>query len=311
MLQQTMFQTMGTEFELVCDCDGKLFFELVTITRKWLSEFEQRFSRFRLDSELSGLNSRAGRKVGVTPPMWQMLILAQQARTISHGYFNPFILPNLIQAGYHRSFELLKDEEPPAVDHFQDLIGLQIELYPTTQQIKMPSDSMIDLGGIAKGVAVDQLAQLLKQSVQSFWVSIGGDMLLVGEPFGLDKWNIQVQNPRRLEANWGVLHLPGLEDMAVATSGTMGRRGNRGGLPWHHLIDPQTGKPSTSELISATVLAREVWLSDILAKTLVIAGWNEGSKILDEAQAIAWLDVTAHGDCRESSRMGDYLVYET
>jgi len=131
----------------------------------------------------------------------------------------------------------------------------------------------LDLGGIAKGDAVDRAAELLGRAGPCL-VNAGGDLAVRGVPAdGL--WPVGVETPN------GELTL-GLERGALATSGRDRRRWTRGGAERHHVIDPASGRPAETDLLRVTVRAETAVAAEVRAKALLLAGAQAARREADE-----------------------------
>ncbi len=241
-----------------------------------VAEFESRFSRFLLTSELTRLNQNNGQPFAASKAFVDVLIAARTMSARTGGIVNPLVGSALIDAGYDVSFEKLAAENPVvAANEPRPAPGFgSIELDERTGMVTLPPGRLLDLGGIGKGYLADQLALLIQDVTQDFWLSLGGDMVGSGTDDDGEPWNVAVQDPRNLERNLGALRVTGT--WAVATSGVTKRRGSRAGKPWHHLIDPRTGEPADTDVIGATVTAPSALEADAFAKTAVILGQQAG-----------------------------------
>jgi thiamine biosynthesis lipoprotein len=130
----------------------------------------------------------------------------------------------------------------------------------------------IDLGGIAKGHAVDRGIDILKaRGVSRAMVNAGGDTRVIGDRFG-QPWVIGIRHPDRRDEV--VLRIP-LVDAAFSTSGDYERYFDEGGVRYHHILDPKTGR-SPDALRSVTVIASTATRTDGLTKTVFILGPEAG-----------------------------------
>jgi thiamine biosynthesis lipoprotein len=250
---------------------------------------ERRFSRFRADSELSRLN-RAGAPVVVSEPMFAALIAAHRFVAATGGAFDPGVGAALRAHGYDRSFApgALDRPAPPATAPSGSL--RDVELDPTTRQVRRPAHVQIDLGGLIKGRTADQAAACLPAPAA---VDAGGDAVVRGAPDG--GWLIDVEDPRDPARTLLTLRL---RDQAVATSAGNRRHWRRGGRRLHHIIDPRTGQPAASGLLQVTAVAATAEVAEVLAKAALIlgaagarallAGWPAaGAVLVDDAGRVA------------------------
>ena len=239
--------------------------------------WEQRLSRFRADSELSQLNAAAGGWQDVSPLLHSILTASLQAARTTGGIFDPTILSALLEAGYDRTFEKLQPAPAPApskAPRRERPAGAWRKIELEASRVRLPAGVGLDFGGIAKGMAVDAAYEVLaRRGLSGFAIDAGGDLRVHGHPAGLPFWTVAVET--------------GGEDLtitidhgALATSSTRGRRWTKGGREAHHLIDPRTGSPSTSGMVSATVAAAPCAEAEVAAKVALILGAGAGPGFL-------------------------------
>lgn len=284
----TEFKAMGTDVFTAIVCGDKKYadqeFENI---RAEVTAFENRFSRFKDDSELSLLNKSSGKSFQASDEMIELLLRAKEAYEITNGIFNPAILPILENIGYDRDFYKIetgiKQESAKQIQKkISNLPKFENAIIDDRKNaVKLPPDMKIDLGGIAKGFVIDKVAARLKNKFENFWIAAGGDMHLSGRDSENKNWQVGVQNPLKHNQDILSLNIPA-GGAAVATSGITKRKGRAGGFDWHHLIDPRTESPADDGILAATVVADSVWLADVLAKTVLILGKKEGIVFLND-----------------------------
>ncbi len=132
---------------------------------------------------------------------------------------------------------------------------------------------LLDLGGIAKGYAGQRICAMLKESgVKSAIVDLGGDVALLGKKPDGSLWRVAIKDPDGGEF-LGVLETAG--DRYIATSGVYERFFEENGVRYHHILDPRTGRPSGSGLVSATVICKTGIWADALATAVCVMGADE------------------------------------
>ena len=244
--------------------------------------WEQALSRFRPDSELSRLNQAGSGPV--SPLLLGVVEAAIAAARKTHGVFDPTLLPHLLAAGYDQDFAALRDAaEAPAP---QPARGGENLAKPATgawrglavdherRFLRLPEGAGLDLGGIAKGMAVDAASHLLDRlGLPWHAIDAGGDVRVAGLPEGYDVW------PTRVEAGHGEVTV-GLRSGALATSSVLGRRWTVGGEERHHLIDPRTGVSARSSVLSVTAAAPTCEAAEVAAKAALILGPEFGPALL-------------------------------
>lgn len=134
----------------------------------------------------------------------------------------------------------------------------------------------IDLGGIAKGYTSSRVMDIFREhGVKHGLVSLGGNVQAIGTKKNGKPWRVAIQNPESEMEYLGVLNI---EDKCVITSGGYERFFEKDGVHYHHIIDPRTGYPADSGLISATIISEDGALADGLSTSLFIMGKDEAEK---------------------------------
>ncbi len=252
---------------------------------------EARLSRFRPDSELRALNSRPGSATPVSAELFEVLELALNMHWRTGGLFEPGILGALEVAGYDRSFEQIETiAEAPATSSALRRSIAEMRLDRESMTVNMPAGLRLDLGGIGKGYAVDRAAQVLLPG-GDFLIDAGGDVLALGGGPDGDGWLVAVAGPPPLCEELAVVRV---RDEALATSTTAVRRWQRSGHWRNHLIDPRTGEPTESGVVSVSVMAPTTVEAEVLAKAALLLGPDKGVHFL-EAQDRAGLLVLDDG----------------
>ena len=260
-MQRHSFPAMGTQVELLLDAEPSAESELALAgAEQEFERLEALLSRFRPDSELSALNRLGVLEAG--DDLVTVTRLALEARDRTGGRFDPTVHDALVAAGYDRTFdEVLPDGEvgePRPCGGGVRIDGGRIELEPGFR---------LDLGGIAKGYAVDRARAILERAGPCL-VNAGGDLAGSGR-----LWPVGVETAD------GEITL-GLEDGALATSGRDRRRWRRGGEEAHHLIDPTTGAPAAGDLLRVTAVAPTAVEAEVLAKAIFLGAPVEGPAVL-------------------------------
>ena len=140
----------------------------------------------------------------------------------------------------------------------------------------------LDLGAVGKGIACDVAQNYLKQQkeVSGAVIAVGGSILLYGSKVDGTNWNVAVQNPRGKDGEaMGVLSLSGTTN--VSTSGDYEKYFMQNGKRYHHILDPSTGYPAESSLISVTVVSDNGLLSDGLSTACFVLGKEKGERLLE------------------------------
>ncbi|MFI5520514.1 FAD:protein FMN transferase [Streptomyces platensis] len=294
------FPVMGSAAHLVVAGDP----ELLTRARTRLTELEALWSRFRADSELCRLNASPGQWVEVSAPTLALVRRAVRAWEVTDGLFDPTVLPALEAAGYTRSFPAMPDALPPRTAPAPAPGCTSIEVID--DRVRLPEGVRLDLGGIGKGYAADLLAtELMTSGADGACVNLGGDVRVAGCAPGAEAWVVAVEDEARPGTDLAWLSLA---DGAVATSTRLRRQWQWRGRELHHLIDPTTGAPTISPVVTVTVVSAETHWAEVLAKAALIAGLPAGAALL-EAHGVAGLLVTEDGSAHRAGPWERYVTW--
>ena len=298
MIHTLEFRAMGCQMLAAIDDTSPRARRLLEQAPEWFESWEDCLSRFRPHSELNQLNRSQGQAVPVSETLWSVLQAARRAAENSQGLVTPTVLNALVSAGYEHSFESLEGQQTAgkqtaggsqsgACATFQE-----IELDERNRTVRLPQDVHIDFGGIAKGWAAHQAMKRLQPYGPSL-VDAGGDIAISGLQTNGETWAVGVDDPRDPEATLGTLNLG---RCGVATSGKDYRRWQQNSVWKHHLIDPRSGQPSQSDVLSATVIAPTLLEAEMAAKVVLLRGSRDGLHWLAERPALMGLIITDHGE---------------
>jgi thiamine biosynthesis lipoprotein len=300
-MRQHEFRAMGCQMLAVLDMEAPAAAERLAEVPGWFAEWERRLSRVRDDSELSELNRHAGGPVQVSDILWDVVKTALQAAQRSHGLVTPTMLAELERAGYDRSFDLLDTHAPagslPPTTPSGDWNAVVLRL--GSRSICLPPGVRLDLGGVAKGWAADRAAHQLGAHGPAL-IDAGGDIAVSGPMADGSPWPIGVADPTELD---GQIELLLLASGGIATSGRDYRRWRQGGSWQHHIIDPRTGHPAVTDVLSATVVASSAREAEMAAKTVLILGSRAGLAWIEARPSLAALLVLEERRIVRSSRL--------
>jgi len=263
----------GTTLEVIIPKDGsfeeapseKVSEEVFSMFKK----FDLIFSRFNKESELSVLNKE--RKAKVSPEFIELLKKALMFVEETNGVFNPLV--NLSALGYsedfHHNLFVKKGAETSL-----DIRNVLIDENENTVELK--STAQLDLGGCAKGFAVDKAVSLAEKSLNNFIINAGGDLYAKGLFHG-KKWEVGIANPKNEEENLEIIKI---SNKAVATSGSYRRKWTLEGEQYHHILSGKDGRPTANNISCVTVVADSCLEADVYAKTAFILGESEGQEFL-------------------------------
>ena len=277
-----MWETTVIESENACmntEITYRVFGEnaasAVTEAKAALLRLESILSRFMPGSEVSMINQNAGKGyVNISSETFEVLSCASRLSEISEGLFDITVGPLVDLWRYNHSFQVPEDEE---IRHALSLVNYRdLMLNPEEQSasLRRPEQS-IDLGGIGKGYISDCLVKTLQNyGVVSAFVNIGGNVSTLGNKPDGSYWSVGIRHPRYSGCLIGAVKVT---NQAVVTSGDYERYFVDGtGKRRHHIINPTTGYPVESGLISVTVVAESAMVADGLSTSIFAAGLDKG-----------------------------------
>lgn len=265
--------------------------DLLDLAAGHLERLEERWSRFRHDSEVSVLGQRAGRAVAVSADTALLVGLAIEGWRRTAGRFDPTLLAAVRAAGYTTTFDELSLDAPPRLptpEPAPDACG-RIRLDAAAGTVILPPGTGFDAGGVGKGLAADlMLAALLEAGADGACVGVAGDVRVGGAPPDGHAWRVALP----AAVGGGQVAVGG---GALATSSRLVRTWPTAGGTAHHLIDAATAHPARVPTTTATVVAGSAWEADVLATAALLAGPAEGLKLLARHHAEGrWADADGH-----------------
>jgi thiamine biosynthesis lipoprotein len=242
------------------------------------AEIDRLMSNYRDDSELTRLNRDGARDaVAVSEPMFAVLDAARRVSAASGGAFDITVGPLVRLWGFHdKAPHIPTDVELAAVRPLVDYRGVLLDAELRTAHFARPGVEL-DLGGIAKGFAVEIAAGVLRRKGLSGFIDAGGNLYLLGTPPGKRAWTIGIKDP---DARDRVLGVVDTGEISVSTSSDSYNFLVANGRRYGHILDPRTLQPST-ESLSATVLCRDGTLADAMSKAAFILGPKAGLALVD------------------------------
>lgn len=251
------------------------------------------------------------------PSVLSLIKVAKELSIKSQHLFNPAIGNLIALWGFH-------SHQQPTISPSHEAITKLLKQQPTMQDIEIKGVRMksrnsavkIDLGGIAKGFAIDRLLrELKKKGINNALIDTGGDLKVIGQ-HGNRPWKVAIRDPRyklskNTHINGGVVASIELKNNEAAfTSGDYERLlKNKEDKHLHHIIDPRTGYPATG-MQSVTVLHNNAATADAAATALFIAGPTQWVKIAKAMAIKHVLLIDANGDIHISSAMKKRIKLE-
>ncbi len=244
----------------------------------WFRHIEDCCTRFNPQSEAMRLTTQVGVPVPVSTVLYEAVAFALAVAEESGGAFDPTVGHAMETHGFNREYktgQVMRTKMESPIESTSEATYRDVLLDPERKTITLCRPLIIDLGAVAKGLAVDMAAREL-QEFKNFAINAGGDLYLGGcNPDG-KPWAIGIRHPRHDDA---LIDTVVVSDRAVCTSGDY-ERNDSSSNPGHHILDPRTGI-STDSLASVTVIAKTTMLADALATAAFVLGPGDGIRLLE------------------------------
>jgi thiamine biosynthesis lipoprotein len=252
---------------------------LVAVCRE-VARLEGLFSRFLPDSDISRVNRSAGTKSEkVSLETYAVLSEAIKFSRCFPGCFDVTVEP--LVTLWHTARESLAQPDESSIQQVLPLVNYR-DLILDPREITAglgKAGQSVDLGGIGKGFAGDRLWEVFKRfGVSSAYSNLGGNVVTLGAKPDGSPWQVGIQHPR---GENGLIGSVSVVNQTVVTSGDYQRYfTDRQGKRHHHILDPTTGYPSESGLISVSIVADRSVAADPLSTIVFVAGMDKGLKFL-------------------------------
>jgi FAD:protein FMN transferase len=249
-----------------------------------VSEVDRLMSNYRPDSELALVNRCAAfEAVRVSDPMLSVLEAAQQVSERSEGAFDVTVGPLVRLWGFHDRVPHVPT--PAELEEIRPLVGYRnLVVDGEAHSVRFARAGVeLDLGGIAKGFAVELAAGVLRDHGLGGFIDAGGNQFLLGHPPGKKIWEIGIKNPDSPESLLGVLDVDG---GSVSTSAQYANSLRAGTRRYGHVLDPRTLQPC-GEALSVTVVSPDGTLADALSKVALILGPKRGLAVIESFPGMA------------------------
>ncbi|MFL0167469.1 FAD:protein FMN transferase [Candidatus Clostridium helianthi] len=257
-----------------------------------LNEIDNRMSAFKESSDISKINFNAGNKgEKVNNDTYFVVKKAIEYSRILEGTFDPTIRPLVklwsIGTKEERIPEKSKIEKVLKLINYNDVI-----FDDKNNLIMLKHDKQaLDVGGIAKGFAADEVRDIFYQhNIKSALIDLGGNIFALGSKEDGSAWKVGIQNPFKPRGEFiGILSV---KNKSIVTSGNYERYFIKDGKKFHHIIDPKTGYPSESKIISATIISDNSIDGDGLSTGVYIIGIDKAMKIIETIEGIDAIFIT-------------------
>lgn len=283
---------MGTVIEITLQTDDEEGAKKATLQAfEEIKRIEQLMSPWIGTSDVSRLNRSAGKDwVKVSPETFDVIQRSQKISGLSEGAFDITIAP-LIQL-WRKAREKGVPPPPEEIKKVLGLVNFRNLLNRSDGKVFLKRKGMaIDLGGIAKGYAVDRAFEILTSlGYKNLIVNAGGD-LRTGGLKNNEPWSIGIQNPRSAEK---VMATISVSDSAIATSGDYEKFFFHQGKRYHHILNPKTGFPADGYQ-SVTILSKDGMTADGLATAVFVLGPEKGYALCQKIGGVECLIMDREG----------------
>ncbi|WP_229145714.1 FAD:protein FMN transferase [Alcanivorax sp. 1008] len=242
-----------------------------------LESINRQMSTYQPESDISRFNRAAAGTWQVLPvDFWRVASYSLKLAQETGGAFDPTVGPLVNLWGFGPD---PKRDHPPEADKLaavQARVGwAKVAMRAEDQALYQPGGVYFDLSAVAKGYAVDKVADLLLgMGIDNMLVEIGGELRGHGRKPGGELWQVGVEKP--LPGVREVAHVVALRDLAIATSGDYRNYFEEGERHYSHILDPRTGYPAEHRVVSVSVLHERCADADALATALTVMGAEEG-----------------------------------
>jgi FAD:protein FMN transferase len=238
----------------------------------WFCKIEECCTRFEAGSEVMRLATQVGMRVPVSTILFEAVQFAMAVAEETDGAFDPTVGYAMESLGFNREYRTGQTIRTPLDSNFP-VSYRDVRLDAEGQTITLHRPLILDLGAVAKGLAVDLAVREL-QSFENFAINAGGDLYLAGcSPSG-EPWSIGIRHPRN---DGELIDSIQVSNRAVCTSGDYEKRA-AAAEQGHHILDPHTGT-SANAVASVTVIAPTAMLADALATAAFVLGPSDGIQL--------------------------------
>lgn len=241
-----------------------------------MERINQLMSPYLQTSELTYINEQASKApLKISTEMYQILELSKRISKLSLGAFDI----TFASVGYLYDYRAGKRPSTEQIESLLEAINYQHMILDEAEQTVFfkHADVKIDLGGIAKGYAVDNAIEILQQlGIENALVTAGGDTRLLGDKNGVP-WMVGIRDPR--DKNKQAVIIP-LQNTAMSTSGDYERYFEADGKRYHHILSPSTGE-SSYEVQSVSIIGPESVYTDALSTAVFVMGLKDGIGLIN------------------------------
>ena len=245
-----------------------------------LKELNESLSTYIPDSEISKLNRDSEHSFS-TDYFYPVLEKSKEIFEITSGTFDPSVGP-LVEAWGFGPNKTIPDLSRESIDSLKGMTGFA-EVKFDKEQVSIPKGFKLDFGAIAKGYAVDIVAQVLENyDISNYMIEIGGEVRAKGKNDKGKTWSLGIEDPMVEKEERKIIAVAKLKDRSMATSGNYRNYYQKDGKIFAHILDPRTGYNASHRLLSVSVFAEDCMTADAFATAFMVLGKDESLKIVEE-----------------------------
>lgn len=257
-----------------------------------LTDIDNKMSAFKDYSEISRINKNAGiAPQSVSEDTFYVIKEAIYYSDLLEGTFDPTIRPLVSLWGIGTQNERIPKrneiDEKLKLVNYRDII---LDEKNTSIRLKKQNQSL-DVGGIAKGFAADEVKNIFKKhGIKNALIDLGGNILTLGSKTDSSTWNVGIQDPFGNRGEF--IGVVSIKDKSVVTSGNYERFFMKDGKSFHHILNPKTGYPSESKIVSATIISDKSIQGDGLSTGVYIMGVEKSLKLIESIDGVDAIFIT-------------------
>lgn len=270
---------------------------------KRIKEIEDLMSKTIESSEVYQINSNSGQKVNISDDTELVLEKSLYYAELTEGKFDPTVgrLVELWGIGTENAKVPTEEEINEALNY----VGHN-KLHLYEDQAMVEDEVELDLGGIAKGYAADEVRRISENNnIPSAFVNLGGNVLVIGRKVDGTKWRVGIQDPRQGRGN--VMAIIECEDKTIVTSGNYERYFEKDDTIYHHILNPDTGYPAQTGLLSVSIISENSFDADALSTSVFIMGLENGMNFIENLDEVEVMFITDELDVYLSSGLGSQV----
>jgi FAD:protein FMN transferase len=310
-----LFDTVTTIVGYAKDKDTfTKYAEMVYDNLKTYHELYDKYNDYEGINNIKTINDNAGiAPVKVDQKIIDLLLFAKDAYELSDGEMN--VAYGAVLEVWHDYREIGTEEpdkaEVPPIELLEekakhtDISKVIIDDANNTVYLEDP-DMSLDVGGVAKGYATEQVSQIVKENgMESMLLSVGGNIRAIGGRDNKEPWSVGIQNPD-LESDEQYVLITQVEDLSVVSSGDYERYYTVNGKRYHHIIDPDTLMPA-DYFREVSIICMDSGLADVLSTTLFNIPMEDGLKLVESLEGTEAMWVAKDGEVTYSTGFERYI----